>query len=522
LFAASCECVAPRGKLINLTRTAGDETQIPSKVLLNNVALITINVLNHINEAQGEEPPEGHLSKHLPAQILDLYSQGHVRPLIIAETFSARDIQQCFRFVESREHIGKTLLSLGGSEKLPQPARPLSMRFKHDASYLLVGGLGGLGRGLARWMAEHGAAHFVFMSRNTGAEAHQELFRELESRGCTVSLVRGDVSSLSDVEKAISASPAPPKGIFNLSMVLQDGSLLAMSLADWKAATQPKVQGTWNLHAASRNLDLDFFILFSSMCGIIGMPGQANYSAGNTFMDAFVQYRHDQSLPASVIDVGAVEGIGWTADNTETLQRSKWLEGAIMSQRELFQAVTLAISASDGAKDHDASPVFAEESQVITGFRMTPSLSEAFRGKATFLDRRLAAYSNQDSGTDVNSAGTGTVAAALHAFLTTLPANLDKLDDPATSKFIAREIAAWVFDLLLKPVEDDAELDLTRSFVDIGFDSLAAVELRSWWRATIGFNISVLEIMSFANLAAMGDHAVKGLRAMFESGANKK
>ena len=108
---------------------------------------------------------------------------------------------------------------------------------------------------------------------------------------------------MSDVEKAISASPAPLKGIFNLSM-LQDGSLLAMSLTDWKAATQPKVQGTWNLHAASQDTDLDFFVLFSSMCGIMGMPGQANYSAGNTFMDAFVQCRHSQSLPASIIDVG--------------------------------------------------------------------------------------------------------------------------------------------------------------------------------------------------------------------------
>jgi acyl carrier protein len=293
-----------------------------------------------------------------------------------------------------------------------------------------------------------------------------------------------------------------------------------MSLADWKAATQPKVQGTWNLHAASRGIDLDFFVLFSSMCGIIGMPGQANYSAGNTFMDAFVQYRHTQSLPASVIDVGAVEGIGWTADNTKTLERSKWLEGAIMSQRELFEAVTHAIFTSNGAKDD--SPATGEPSQIITGFRMTSSLTEAFRGKATFLDRRLAIYANGDSGVDVDDAGPGTVAAALHAFIVTLPSNVDKLDDPVTSKFIAREIAAWVFDLLLKPVEDDAEVDLARSFVDIGFDSLAAVELRSWWRATLGFNISVLEIMSFPNLAAIGDHAVKGLRARFGGGGSEE
>lgn len=237
-------------------------------------------------------------------------------------------------------------------------------------------------------------------------------------------------------------------------------------------------------------------------------------------MDAFVQYRHSQSLPASAIDVGAVEGIGWTAENTKTLERSKWLESAVMSQQELFQAVTLAILGSDAAKDanKDPSPVFVEPSQLITEFRMTPALNEAFRGKATFLDRRLATYSNRDSAAHgVDASGAGTVGDALRGFIATLPANVDKLDDPNTSKFIAREIAAWVFDLLLKPIQDDDEIDLAHSFVDIGLDSLAAVELRSWWKATLGLDISVLEIVSFANLAAMGDHATKGLRAKFTS-----
>ncbi|EUC29676.1 hypothetical protein COCCADRAFT_39966 [Bipolaris zeicola 26-R-13] len=423
LFAASCECVGPEGKLINLVRTTGNKTRIPSKLLLNN-------------------------------------------------TFSARDVQQCLRSMEAREHIGKMLLSMGESEGLPQSSHRFStMRFKSDASYLLVGGLGGLGRGLVRWMAEHGAAHFVFLSRSPGAEAHKELFCELERKGCAVTVVQGDVSSLVDVEKAISASPEQLKGIFNLSIVLQDGSLLTMSLAGWKAVTQPK-------------------------------------------------YRHSQSLPASAIDVGAVEGIGWTAENTKTLERSKWLESAVMSQQELFQAVTLAILGSDAAKDanKDPSPVFVEPSQLITEFRMTPALNEAFRGKATFLDRRLATYSNRDSAAHgVDASGAGTVGDALRGFIATLPANVDKLDDPNTSKFIAREIAAWVFDLLLKPIQDDDEIDLAHSFVDIGLDSLAAVELRSWWKATLGLDISVLEIVSFANLAAMGDHATKGLRAKFTS-----
>jgi NAD(P)-dependent dehydrogenase (short-subunit alcohol dehydrogenase family)/acyl carrier protein len=391
-----------------------------------------------------------------------------------------------------------------------------AVSFRSDAAYLLVGGLGGLGYGLAQWMAEKNAAHLVFLSRSVDAESHKDLFRELEGKGCTVTAVKGDVSSPADVQKAIFASPAPVKGILNLSMVLRDTSFLAMDLADWKAATGPKVRGTWNLHEASRCLQLDFFVLFSSMCGILGMPGQANYAAANTFMDAFVQYRHHQHLPASVIDVGAVEGIGWTAGNPKALERSKWLESAILSQRELFQATTIAVSQPDLAPADTTNADFSEPSQIITGFHSTPALREAFRGNASFLDRRFVAYANTDGGsTAIDAANTGTtteIGAALLRFIESLPANPDKLDDPSASTFIATEVARWVFDLLLKSIEDDAEVDLARSFVDIGFDSLAAVELRAWWRAVLGMEISVLEIMSFANLKAVGEFAVKGLR----------
>ncbi|KAK4204962.1 KR-domain-containing protein [Triangularia verruculosa] len=192
------------------------------------------------------------------------------------------------------------------------------------------------------------------------------------------------------------------------------------------------------------------------------MPGQANYAAANTFIDAFVQFQHQPGqLPASVVDVGAVEGIGWNSDNPKVLERSGWLEGAILKQRELFQATTVAAFAP-----HPAS---------------TSDDSSSYQGCSAALHRRAAGKPRQNN--------------------------------PSTSTFIATDITMWVFDLLLKPIEDGGEVDLARSFVDIGFDSLAAVELRTRWKAVLGLDISVLEIMSFANLAASGDFAVQGLKA---------
>ncbi|KAM7196903.1 hypothetical protein V8F20_006870 [Naviculisporaceae sp. PSN 640] len=406
-----------------------------------------------------------------------------------------------------------------------------SATLRSDAAYLLVGGLGGLGCGLAQWLAEKNARHLVFLSRNAGtAEAHKQLFLELEGKGCTSTAIQGDISNLADVRKAIAMSPAPLKGIFNLSMILRDASFLTMNIANWQAATDPKVKGTWNLHRASREMDLDFFVLFSSLCGIVGMPGQANYAAANTFMDAFVHYRHQQNLSASVIDVGAVDGIGWTAENPNVLERSRWLNSAVLSQRDLFQATTLAVFAyhnqhqSRKVESDEISlrheVVFSERSQITSAFQPRPALREAFQGNASFLDRRLIAYANQgavDAAANPDNGKEG-IGAALRSFVSGLNAGnfQDKLDDPATSEFIATEVALWVFDLLLKPVEDEADVDLARSFVDIGFDSLAAVELRTWWKAVLGLDISVLEIMSFANLAGIGDFAVQGLRAKFK------
>lgn len=82
-----------------------------------------------------------------------------------------------------------------------------------------------------------------------------------------------------------------------------------MRLNDWEAAIRPKVDGTWNLHKATRSTSLDFMVMFSSFSGLVGQRGQSNYASANTFLDAFVQYRHANGLPASVLDIGPIEDV---------------------------------------------------------------------------------------------------------------------------------------------------------------------------------------------------------------------
>lgn len=450
----------------------------------------------------------------LLARVFELYTQRHIQPISPVQTFPANDAKRCFSYMQTGQHIGKLRLSFN-SQETPIDAvyHPKTASFQNDASYLLVGGLGGLGSGIARWMVEHGARHFIFLSRNADAESHSELFHELESQGCSITPIKGSVCNVSDVKRAIS-SANNLKGILNISMVLQDASLLKMTFDEWKAATGPKLQGTWNLHEESLDQNLDFFLLFSSMGGMIGIPGQANYASANTFMDAFVQFRHRSQLPASVINIGAVQAIGHMAHNPGILEQFKWLDHFRMSQKDLFNAVTIAISHSLPSNKPGCSG-YENLSQFITGFRGTTASLDGSNGKALFFDSRLAAYSC--NATDTMTVDKMTSPDKLKLFVSSAASNSTILSNPSSIEFVGKEIARWVFDLLMKPVDDDSEIDLSRSLMDVGLDSLAAVEMRSWLKASIGLDISILEIMASASLAAMGEHVVQELIRKFGS-----
>ncbi|RCI09633.1 hypothetical protein L249_4165, partial [Ophiocordyceps polyrhachis-furcata BCC 54312] len=505
LLDASCRCVAAGGRIINLGKAdATDDGQLPLHLFKPNTSYNVVDVMDHVRGKPGE-------GNRLLRTMVDLYKEGRILSIAPAQTFSAHDIKDCFKCMQGGQQMGKLRVSF--KERLPKPAfRPKTITLPGNASYLLVGGLGGLGAGLARWMADHKAKQLIFLSRSAGDDAgsYRWLCHELACQGCSVTTVRGSVCNPADVQRAIRSATAPLKGIVNMSLVLRDNSLLKMSLDEWEAATEPKVQGTWNLHRASLDLDLDFFLLFGSMCGIFGMPGQANYASSNSFVDAFALYRRGCGLPASVVDLGAVEGIGYVARNPQVLASSKLIGDVRLSQKELFDALTVAICNGRIPSKGRTGRGFVNQAQVLTSFRST----ELWSGKSVLFDNRFASY--RVNAADAPLANeTATKTNKLAQFVTSAATEYDTLSQPRAVDFVAAQIARAIFDLLMKPVEDEHEIDLWRSLSDIGLDSLAAVELRSWWRVTFGLEISVLEIMSFASCGALGRHAVRGLAESF-------
>jgi NAD(P)-dependent dehydrogenase (short-subunit alcohol dehydrogenase family) len=184
--------------------------------------------------------------------------------------------------------------------------------FPPDRSILITGGFGALGLAAARMLVSQGARHLVLTGR-AGSDGNRQALNELEALGASVLAVKADIATPSDVARLfqeIALKMPPLGGVIHAAGVLDDGVVTQQSLARLRRAMDPKVLGAWNLHRHTRDLPLDFFIGFSSVASLVGSPGQANYAAGNAFLDALAHHRRALGLPALSVN-WARGGAGW-------------------------------------------------------------------------------------------------------------------------------------------------------------------------------------------------------------------
>lgn len=390
-------------------------------------------------------------------------------------------------------------------QNIQQQKKPTQLN--SSGAYLLVGGLGGLGRAISTWMVQHGARHLIYLSRTAGSsEIHREFAQELASMDCRVDFVQGSVSNIEDVTTATTRAQGRLRGILQMSMMLCDRSFARMTLEEWNTAVDPKVKGTWNLHNASvsANAELDFFVLFSSVSGVFGLPGQINYAGANTFLDAFSQYRLGLGLPACAIDLGIVEGVGYAAEQEEILQKLKAAGGLgnTVSVSELLDAVEAAMTSIPSKSRPEAS-------NFCVGIRPNVPLADQRNRLIWKKDTRMSVFHNTGAaGTTLTSAP----GAGLEAFITQAKGDAALLSQPDSAQMLAVEIGKKVFNFLLKPEED---LVTSYSLSELGMDSLVAIEVKQWWKATFEFDISVLELMGMGSLDILGEHAAHGMLKWF-------
>ncbi|KAI8258243.1 polyketide synthase, partial [Colletotrichum sp. SAR 10_98] len=502
LLHATWKCVAKWGTMIEIgKRDLLENAKLSMNHFLDNRTYCCLDV----DQMRNERPEINNRF------ILDCCADGRLKPVRVDQVFPASAILDAFRYMQGGKHIGKIVIQLrDDNSKLLLDhvdfTKRAQVQFDGDASYLLIGGLGGLGRAMSVWMVERGAKHLTFLARSAGKGAHDESFRrEVESMGCSVQFVRGDVSKAEDVARAIDGVDVPLKGIVQMSMVLRDSMFEDMSIEDWDTAVRPKVQGTWNLHnvTVERGLKLDFFLLFSSLSGVLGQIGQANYAGANTFLDAFVQYRESLGLPCSAIDLGAMEGIGYLAENQELLRKMQGSGWRPVREAELLESLNLAMMPpAPGRKQGSGSGSF------VLGVAPTTPLSSPDSSTRLRKDRRMAIYHNTSSGSGAAAATND----GLRVFLASIKSDPGVLDSPESVTLLGTEIGRKLAGLLLL---SDQTVDLTVSTADLGLDSLVAVELRGWWKLTFGFDISTLEMLSMGTLEALGKRAADGLKSFY-------
>lgn len=509
LLHTTWDCVASNGCMVEIgKRDMIGRAQLALDKFEDNRTFFGIDVSRHValKRATGGR---------LMELMLDLYVQGHIKPVHPMTVFDATEVEDAFRYMQQGTHVGKIVVRFPQREETLSwtPATP-KPSFCGDRSYLLVGGMGGLGRAIAMWMATYGAKHIIFLSRSAGKGDDDPAFiEELKLMGCKVQAFSGDVSDENLVNRIVATAPMPIAGVMQMAMILRDIGVLDMDLETYQAVTRPRVQGTWNLHNALIDQPLDFFVLFSSVCGMVGYYGQANYAASNTFLDAFVQYRHDRGLAASVIDIGAVDDVGYISRTPAAKETMLAMSGRLISERDFLEVLQLAIARSIVPPVMEKKLVgtrgihFQNPSQITQALECRLPIMDPQNNIIWKRDPRMALYRNIETVATDGASATG----GMKPFLAAMAENPSQLEQPDAAEFLAGQIRDRVATYLMRR-DDEEPLDLGLTLSAAGVDSLVAIELRNWWKQNLGADVSVLELMDGGSIQRLGALAAKRLK----------
>lgn len=322
----SLDCLSPFGRFLELgKRDFYSDNPLYLRPFRKNLSYFGIDV----DQLLVADPV---LARALFCEIIEQFENGHLQPLPIS-IFSSEDIQSAFQSMQASEQIGKIVITYPIAE---QPVRKISntkrVFVRENATYLITGALGGLGKKLVSFMVDRGANSFVLISRHgVQSQEDQTFMNEIKARGTEVQLIETDVSDsscLKLIENVLKDKKL--KGILHAAGTLSDAAIVNQTAETFEKVWKPKVIGLENLDKISRdlNLDLDWFIAFSSATVLFGNPGQANYVSANMGLEAVMTNRWKNNLPGSLIGLGPVGDVGMLASNPHAKSMLERLTGA--------------------------------------------------------------------------------------------------------------------------------------------------------------------------------------------------
>ncbi|MEA5581854.1 SDR family NAD(P)-dependent oxidoreductase [Nodularia harveyana UHCC-0300] len=401
------------------------------------------------------------------AQLMPQFATGQLKPLPQTQ-FPMSNVVDAFRYMQQAKHIGKIVVT------------QTELNFREDSTYLITGGMGGLGLLVAEWMIAKGARHLVLLGRSSPNAEVQKSITALENMGAEVIVKAADVVDIEQMTKVmadIERSHPPLRGIIHAVGVLDDGVLQQQTWSRFTKVMAPKVQGAWNLHQLTQHINLDFFVLFSSVASLFGSPGQANHAAANAFLDTWAHYRQQQGLPGLSINWGVVSDIGAAAKR----QAESWVKtkgiGTIAPQQVLSvleQQMLAPVSPQVGVVPVDwskflaqsnISPFFQELQPRRMGLTETPELSAQ---NSEFLQE------------------------------------LDSIATTEKRAYLMNHVCSQVATVL--GVSSTTSIDIEQGFFDLGMDSLTSVELKNRLQTSVGCSLPATLTFKYPTVAALVDY----------------
>ena len=415
----------------------------------------------------------------LLAEVAAAFDSGSLRPLPV-RTFRMSEAESAMRFMARAAHVGKLVL-LPPSAEAP-PSRP--------GTVLVTGGLGALGLETARWLArEDGVQHLLLIGRSGAGDEHSADVEALRGEGAEVTVAACDVADREQLAAVLAEGcrEYPLRGVVHCAGVLADAVLVEQDAERLARVFAPKVAGAWNLHALTRELDLDFFVTFSSAVSLLGWAGQGNYAAANAFLDALAAYRRSLGLPGQSLNWGPWAEVGLAA----------------------------ALGGADHRRFARQGLGFIPPEQGLRLFGEALTRSEAQLGVLPFDLGRLARSPHlpwlarelvrrRRSTTPAAS----TVSGELRLRLLPAPERREKL-----AERVRHEVAR----ILALPSGDAVPRD--RPLSDLGLDSLTAVELRNALSQLVGHRLSATLVFDHPTVTAIVDHVLRDVMSFEDDAA---
>jgi myxalamid-type polyketide synthase MxaB len=400
-----------------------------------------------------------------------LLADGRI-PAPRVRSYSIEDSNTAFSVMAKARHIGRVVIT--------HPARGVA-RARHDAAYLVTGGLGALGLHVAEWLAAQGAGQIVLMGRSMPSAEALTRMDALRQRGVEVDLLQGDVSSASALKALATVVRRPLRGFVHAAGVVDDAVLSRVDAARMATALRPKADGALNLLAATADTDLDWAVFFSSGSALLGSPGQAAYAGANAFLDGLAHRVRREGRVATSINWGAWGGTGMAAKVDERTAR-EWAARGIRAL-PVEEAMTML----------DAS-LSSHLAQVVA----VPIVWSKFLA-AMPVEQRPALFAElapvPEAPRDLVVAATVTI--DFRESLLALPAR----DRPsALTDRLRREVSAVL------GVRDPDDLEWHAGLMEQGMDSLMAVDLSGRLARALGVALPSTFAFDHPTLAALSRH----------------